>query len=208
MKAIDMYSQLSQVERDAVRTSLINIALWGTGIAAASAGGALTRIPSRTIAPFILAGIAIPSVAYYRSPALKRVMRRVGPDRLTLAHAWRIAAGIAFLRWGASGKLPKTFTNRAGWGDIASGVVALGLILARKNRPALLAANVFGAADLAVAIATGMTMVLRKEPAMRSIATFPPAMIPLFGVGLTGAAHVVAFDLLRRGNDGPLAARP
>ena len=32
---------------------------------------------------------------------------------------------------------------------------------------------------------------------MRAVGTFPPAMIPLFGVGLTGAAHVVAFDLLR-----------
>ena len=72
------------------------------------------------------------------------------------------------------------FTDRAGWGDIASGVVALGLIGARKNRLALLAGNVFGAADLAVAIATGITLVLRKEPAMRAIATFPAAMIPLF----------------------------
>ncbi len=203
MRAIDMYSQLSDVERDAIRTSLTNIALWGSGIAAASAGGVITRVAPMTIGPLILAGIAIPSVAYHRSPALKRFMRRVGPYPLTLAHAWRIAAGIAFLRWGASGKLPKAFTNRAGWGDITSGVLALGLVNAPKNRLAMLAANVFGAADLAVAIGTGITMVLRKEPAMRSIATFPPAMIPLFGVGLTGAAHVIAFDLLLRGNDGP-----
>ena len=197
MSAIDIDSQFSDEERRAIRTSLANIALWGTGIAAASAGNVITRIPRMAIAPLIFVGIAIPSVAYHRSPALKRVMRRVGPYPLTLAHAWRIAAGIAFLRWGASGKLPKTFTKRAGWGDIASGIVALALVRAPKNRLALGAANVFGAADLAVAIATGMTMVLRKEPAMRAIGTFPPAVIPLFGVGLTGAAHVIAFDLLR-----------
>ena len=197
------HSELTGDERGAIRTSLTNIALWGAGIAAASAGGVITRIPSLSIAPLILTGIAAPSVAYYRSPALKRVMHRVGPYRLTLAHAWRIGAGIAFLRWGASGKLPKVFTDRAGWGDVASGVFALALLFAPKNRAALLAANAFGAGDLAIAIATGITLVLRKDPAMRAIGTFPPAMIPLFGVGLTGAAHIVAFDLLRREKETP-----
>ncbi len=32
---------------------------------------------------------------------------------------------------------------------------------------------------------------------MRTIATFPLALIPLFAVGLSGAAHLIAFDLLR-----------
>ena len=202
MKAIETYSGLPDDERDAIRKSLTNIALWGTGIAAASAGDVITKISPLTIGPLIFAGIALPSVAYYRSPALKRVMRRVGPYRLTLTHAWRIVAGIAFLRWGSSGKLPKVFTDRAGWGDVATGVFALALLaVPQKNRMALFATNIFGAADLAVAIATGITLVLRNDPAMRAVGTFPPAMIPLFGVGLTGAAHIITFDLLRSEKD-------
>ena len=201
MKAIETYSELPDDERDAIRASLTNIALWGTGIAAASAGGVLTRMPPLTIGPLIFTGIAIPSIVYYRSPALKRIMRRVGPYRLTLMHAWRIVAGIAFLRWGSTGKLPKVFTNRAGYGDVAAGFFALALVVAPKNRTTLLAANAFGAGDLAVAIATGITLVLRNDPTMRAVGTFPPAMIPLFGVGLTGAAHVIAFDMLLREKD-------
>jgi hypothetical protein len=67
---------------------------------------------------------------------------------------------------------------------------------APKSRAAHLAVNAFGAADLALAITTGLRLVLREEPAIRNVASFPIALIPLYGVGLTGCAHVIAFDLL------------
>ena len=35
-------------------------------------------------------------------------------------------------------------------------------------------------------------------PLMANIATFPIVLIPLFGVGLSGAAHIISLDLLRR----------
>ena len=38
---------------------------------------------------------------------------------------------------------------------------------------------------------------VRKFNGYGRIATFSLAMIPLFGIGLAGAAHVVAFDLLQ-----------
>jgi hypothetical protein len=33
---------------------------------------------------------------------------------------------------------------------------------------------------------------------MASIAAFPLALIPLFGVGVSGASHLIAFDVMRR----------
>jgi hypothetical protein len=39
---------------------------------------------------------------------------------------------------------------------------------------------------------------------MASIAQWPMALIPLFGVGLSGTVHLIAFDLLRKSG---LAAR-
>jgi hypothetical protein len=185
-------------DRTVVSRTVAGVAAWGAAVTIASKSGALARLVPATVAPLIVAGIAIPSAAYYRSPSLKRIAARIGPHRLTTLHAWRIVAGIAFLRWGASGRLPKVFTNRAGYGDIAAGVLAIATVALPKNRAAQIAVNAFGAADLALAITTGLRLVLRKEPAMRNIASFPVALIPLFGVGLTGCAHVIAFDLLRK----------
>jgi hypothetical protein len=33
---------------------------------------------------------------------------------------------------------------------------------------------------------------------MSAIQTLPMALIPLYGVGISGASHIMAFDLLRR----------
>jgi hypothetical protein len=51
--------------------------------------------------------------------------------------------------------------------------------------------------DFIAALYTGLRSTLRGDTRMRTIATFPLALIPLFGVGLSGAAHLIAFDLLR-----------
>jgi hypothetical protein len=34
---------------------------------------------------------------------------------------------------------------------------------------------------------------------MAGIQTLPMALIPLYGVGISGTSHIMAFDLLRRG---------
>jgi hypothetical protein len=34
---------------------------------------------------------------------------------------------------------------------------------------------------------------------MAGIETLPMALIPLYGAGISGASHIMAFDLLRRG---------
>lgn len=42
-------------------------------------------------------------------------------------------------------------------------------------------------------------MFLLNDPRMAGIQTLPMALIPLYGVGISGASHIMAFDLLRRG---------
>ncbi len=50
-----------------------------------------------------------------------------------------------------------------------------------------------------MAIGTGLIFFLLNDPRMSGIQTLPMALIPLYGVGISGASHIMAFDLLRRG---------
>jgi hypothetical protein len=66
-----------------------------------------------------------------------------------------------------------------------------------RRRSTYVAFHLFGLSDFIAALVTGLSVTLRGDARMRTIATFPLALIPLFGVGLSGAAHLIAFDLLR-----------
>jgi hypothetical protein len=170
---------------------------WGAAVAAGSASGLLAKLPARLVAPLIVGGIALPTIAYARSPQLKALAREIGVHDLSLFHTWRVAGTIAFLYYGSRDELPPAFVRNAAWGDLAASAFALALQALPRNRATYTAFHVFGFADFVTALATGLTLTLRGDARMRTIATFPLAMIPLFGVGLSGAAHLIAFDVLR-----------
>jgi len=58
--------------------------------------------------------------------------------------------------------------------------------------------HVFGFADFICAVGTGLTFTLIGDPLMATLTTLPMALIPLFGVGISGASHIVALNALRR----------
>jgi hypothetical protein len=88
----------------------------------------------------------------------------------------------------------------AGTGDLIAGLYAAGALRAQPSRAYYRRFHAFGFADFVVAVGTGLTYTLMLDPRMAPIALWPMALIPMFGVGLSGAAHLVAFDLLRRGH--------
>lgn len=73
------------------------------------------------------------------------------------------------------------------------------LALPVLGRARFLAFHLFGLADFVLAVGTGLAFSLADDRQMATIATFPLVMIPLFGVGVSGASHIIALDLLRRG---------
>jgi hypothetical protein len=159
------------------------------------------------VGPLIAGGIAVPTVAYAKSPRLKALARDVGIHKLSLFHTWRVVGTAAFFHYGSKGALPPAFVRSAAWGDLIASAFAGALILLPRNRNAYLAFHAFGFADFIVALGTGLTLTLRGDARMRTIAAFPLALIPFFGVGLSGAAHLIAFDLLFDRPDGTTADR-
>jgi hypothetical protein len=172
---------------------------WFALVAWAAAGGALARLHMPWIAALVAAGIVLPTLAYFALPALRSLAERLGLRTLSLLHVWRVPAAMAFYAYGLAGELPPLFWIVAGTGDLIAGLYALGALKRGRTGAWFARFHAFGFADFVMAVGLGLTYTLLQDPRMAPIAAWPMALIPLFGVGLSGASHLIAFDLLRRG---------
>lgn len=146
----------------------------------------------------IALGIVVPVTVYAMSKGFRAYIEAVGLRTLTAFHIWRIAAALLFFWYGAHNLLPAIFVQNAGWGDLIAGLLALGVTLLPASRNRYLIFHIFGFADFVVAVGTGLALFLLHDPRMAGIETLPMALVPLYGVGISGASHIMAFDLLRR----------
>lgn len=179
-------------------TILMLLALWAGGVAAASMLGLFRPIPGPGIAALVVVGVAAPTFLYFRVRAFQIFMEDYGLRALTLLHAWRIGAALLFFHYGAQGLLPERFVLHAAWGDLIAGAAALLVVMLPFSRGRYFAMHVFGMADFLLAVGTGLYFTLVAPQEMDAIRELPLALIPLFGVGISGATHIIAFDLLRR----------
>ena len=123
---------------------------------------------------------------------------------LVAVHIGRVL-GVAFLLLYSAGRLPYTLAHSAGWGDIATGILAIPLVWAIRRRAAgwrwLTAAwNALGMADLLAAVTLGVGSapgsLVRfnfEAPGSGAIVTFPWVLIPAFFVPFYLLTHVAIF---------------
>ena len=169
---------------------------WGSLVAVAASSGFLRSLYPPVIGPLVGLGIALPVIVYFSSSALKAYFRTIGLYPITVFHVWRIPAALVFFWYGLHGVLPPAFWILAGVGDLLSGVFTLPLLRGPASRNTYLSKHLFGFADFVVAVGTGLTLTLLHDPRMGAIRDLPLALIPLFGVGISGASHIIAFHLL------------
>lgn len=178
---------------------LFVISLWFVAVCWAAATGLFAQLWMPLIACLVALGILLPTVAYFFVPGARDWADGIGLRAITALHVWRIPAALAFFGYGLNGQLPPLFWILAGLGDLIAGAWALAV----SRTPRASAADYarmhrFGFADFVVAVGTGLTFTLLLDPRMAPIAELPLALIPLFGVGISGATHLIAFDMLRR----------
>ena len=178
---------------------LIVLALWAGAISLSAMQGWLAAMPTFGVPAITMSGIVLPMLAYRNSGTLRAWFERVGLERLTLFHAWRIGAAGLFFVFGANGALPPTLVRDGSIGDLIAGVVALVAVALPFARWRYWGVHLFGALDLIVAMATGIYFSFSDPASMANVRLLPFALIPMFGVAVTFSAHLVAFDLLRRG---------
>ncbi|MBV9630296.1 MAG: permease [Xanthobacteraceae bacterium] len=185
--------------RRGTRILLTVLAMWGLGVVVAAQTGLYSAFPPLLLAPLIVLGIVVPVIIYAVSKGFRDYIEGVGLRTLTAFHIWRIGAALLFFWYGAHNLLPQVFVQNAGWGDLIAGLMALRVTVLPKTRNRYLVFHIFGFADFVVALGTGLTLFLLNDPRMAGIQTLPMALIPLYGVGISGASHIMAFDLLHRG---------
>lgn len=171
---------------------------WGWGVAEAASAGAFQAIKPLYFGPLVAAGIIVPFLVYLLVPPVRRYFENVGVYPLTVWHIWRIPAALAFFWYGFHNQLPPVFWILAGVGDFLAGLNALPMLKGPASDEAYFKIHRFGFADFVVAVGTGLTYTLINDPRMATIRELPMVLIPLFGVGISGASHLIAFDLLRR----------
>ena len=187
-------------------------ATWFAAVVAAGATGLLG--PERLGAP----GLAVAIVGSVVAMVVATIGTRTGRERLLAApvpplvamHVVRLL-GASLLVLHAQGRLSAPFAPSAGWGDIATALLALPVawlvaVGARRSRLALIGWNVVGAIDLVVAVGLGATSApgpVRQffaEPGTGIMTTLPWILVPCFLVPMLLASHIALF--WRLGRDG------
>jgi hypothetical protein len=146
--------------------------------------------------------MTVPAVLFWTVPSVRALIERIGLHMLTAVHGFRILAVPLFFWYGGRGLLPKPFVDHAGWGDLISGVVALGVVSFWARPAGYWTAHIVGMIDFLVAFGTAMAITRADAGAMHAVTGLPMALIPLFFVGVLGSTHLMAYALLLRGRHG------
>jgi hypothetical protein len=168
--------------------------------------GAAPRIP------MIQFGMLLPpvlvAVLFWRWRLLRRVVEAVPQSWMVGVQLYRVE-GLIFLVLYAVGKLPGVFALPAGIGDAITGLFALSVGAAYARNPQAAAGrvrawNLFGIADLVVAVTTGFLtspsplQMLSLDKPNELVTAFPLVMIPVYLVPLAILLHLASLKKLRQ----------
>jgi hypothetical protein len=199
--AVMWLERRSETEARVATVAGVVLAIWAALACVLAARGFFVQPPAPSPPPVginllvVLAGLAAVLAA---SPSLRRLL--TNQKNLIRLNLWRLV-GIVFLLLAANHQVPALWALPAGIGDVIVGAaapwVANGIDSPGGRRRAIVF-NVFGIADLVVAIglgtmtAPGPTQVFHTSPTSELLMQFPMALVPTFLVPLAFTLQVVS----------------
>jgi len=170
--------------------------VWFALAVAAGATGFFLRLPFPG-PQLIILGLVAATIAAGIVPSRLRAWIESVPLRVLVGVNAIRFIGIWFLVLSARGQIDPLFAARAGWGDIATALLAIVLVLTRGPRLLYHAWNAFGFLDLVVAVGTATAVTLQgTSPGVAPVLTLPLSIVPTFFVPLFLANHVFIFRRL------------
>ena len=204
------------ISRGAKITLAAVVGVW-IGLAAAAAGAGWLAI-SRPI-PVVGLFVVVPLFATALAtswPAARQAMLSIPMTAMVALNIVRVFA-VLFLMLAAEGRLSGPFPYSAAWGDIITGVVAVPVLWLLKDgvarhTTAIGAWNLFGIADLVLAIAFGITssegspLQIFPGPGSEAMQYAPWSFVPTVLVPLWLILHAIIAVQLRRAKRGQVAS--
>jgi hypothetical protein len=201
-------------ERSSPRTAVVAIAtgvvlaLWAISVIALGRRGFFLQPDTRTFPPIgkaLLLAFAGLTVSLAASPSLRSLL--TNQKNLIRLNVWRLVGAI-FLLLMVAGQMPALWALPSGIGDLVVGLTAF-WVASRLDQPGgrrlAVFFNLFGLADLVVAVGLGMTTnigparLFHTEPTSELATHFPLVIVPAFLVPLAFALHVISlWQLLGR----------
>jgi hypothetical protein len=192
-----------------VKTTLAAvIGVWiGLAAAAAEAGWLTISRPVPVVGLFVVVPLLAAALAA-AWPAAREAMLSIPMPVMVALNIVRVFA-VLFLMLAAEGRLTGPFPYSAAWGDIITGVVAVPVLWLLKDggaryTTAIAAWNLFGAADLVLAIAFGVTsaegspLQLFPGPGSEAMQHAPWSFVPTVLVPIWLILHaIIAVQLWR-----------
>jgi hypothetical protein len=191
------------------------IGVWiGLAAAAAEAGWLAISRPVPVVGLFVLVPLLAAALAT-AWPAACNAMLSIPMPVMVALNIVRVFA-VLFLMLAAEGRLTGPFPYSAAWGDIITGVAAVPVLWLLKDggarhAPAIAAWNLFGAADLVLAIGFGVTssegspLQLFPGPGSEAMQHAPWSFVPTVLVPIWLILHAIIAVQLRRARLGQAA---
>jgi hypothetical protein len=180
------------------RWFVVALTVWATCAFIAAYSGAISKVPRLILGPLLLTETVIPILVYYLSKSFRAYIASIDLKHLTIFHLWRLLAGFAFVSYGIQHLLPETFVHNAGFGDIIVGLLVPVILILPNGIRKYIVFHIIGLLDFILALGTGITLTLSRAPLIENLTTYPIILIPLIGVPLSGALHVMAIDVALR----------
>jgi hypothetical protein len=168
---------------------------WLLVATAASMAGVIRTLRPPTL-PFLVLGLTAAVLAgAWLLPGFRAWLAAIDVRWLVALHLTRFV-GPYFLYLYAHGELPYAFAVPGGWGDIAVATLAAALLTWGSphdgvRRPAYIAWNVLGLADIVFVVATAGRLAATAPESMTALVRLPLSLLPTFLVPLIIASHVV-----------------
>jgi hypothetical protein len=210
MLVVNALTTFMDVSRAAKITLAAVIGVW-IGLAAAAAEAEWLTI-SRPV-PVVGLFVGVPLIAAALAtgwPTAREAMLSIPMRVMVSLNIVRVFA-VLFLLLAAEGRLSGPFPYSAAWGDIITGIAAVPVLWLLKDRMArytiaIAAWNLFGAADLMLAIAFGVTsaegspLQFFPGPGSEAMQQAPWSFVPTVLVPIWLILHGIMAVQLRRAN--------